>query len=179
MFNFTKSALKSKFRFHTVSAGQYFQALGNVLWAIHGVHFLHPYPPPPTPSRSAKIRNHSPQSPNKTSKLLNSDERGNSVWSNNLSHTKYHPRSDDCILLPNLFDQAYVYIEAQRLSVFPEKAEKNRIANGGMPSYFLLFTCSCSFSSHSALLGMAVGLAAREPLPLYLHTGLSPGLKHM
>lgn len=49
-------------------------------------------------------------SPNKTSGLLSSDERGNFVWSNNLSHTKYHPLSDDYIMLPNLFDQAYVYI---------------------------------------------------------------------
>lgn len=49
-------------------------------------------------------------SPNETSKLLSSDERSNFVWGNNLSHTKYHPLSGDCIIVPDLFDQAYVYI---------------------------------------------------------------------
>lgn len=49
-------------------------------------------------------------SPNKTSQLLSGDERGNFVLGNNLSHTKYHPLSVDCIMLPDLFDQAYVYI---------------------------------------------------------------------
>jgi len=104
-------------------------------------------------------------SPKKTSGLWSSDERGNFVWSNNLSHTKYHPLSDDCIMLPNLFDQAYMCIEGvyrgPRLSAFlGERKKKNKNCRwGGLPSCFLLFTCSRSSSSQCAPPRTAVSLA--------------------
>lgn len=117
-------------------------------------------------------------SPTKTSGLLSSDGRGHFVWSNNLSHTKYHPLSDDGIMLPNLFDQAYVSVEVRVGGRSSENAEKNRTADEArLPVSFCLLARVLFLASLCGCTPQGCELSLEPPLPGYLHKGLSPSLK--
>lgn len=114
----------------------------------------------------------------KTSGLLSSDGRGNFVWSNNLSHTKYHPLSDDGIMLPNLFDQAYVSVEVRVWVSSSENAEKNRTADEArLAVSFCLLARMLFLANLCGSTPQGCELSSEPPLLCYLHKGLSPSLK--